>query len=156
MSGACEDLPVRAPDLTPEEVAALPPRRPRWACHLVAMALLVPYLAVVYAEVVLDVRDAFAAGSVVMGVALLPLYHRVGLSWPNVLWFVLWPPMAAVVCWRVGFRLTALPYRDWRSRKDDYDRLRRVPGTPYHVVVGRKRYGTASYEAGAASSSAAR
>ncbi|HEX6247338.1 MAG TPA: hypothetical protein VFZ64_05655 [Nocardioidaceae bacterium] len=37
--------------------------------------------------------------------------------------------------WKVGFGLAALPYRDWEPRPEDYPSCRRVPGTPYHVVV---------------------
>jgi hypothetical protein len=130
---------VRAPDLTPAEVAALPPARSRLLAHLVAFVLLVVYVGVTAGPAGANDPGANDAGAgagagFVVGLLLLPFFHRVGLSWWNLLWFLVCPLVAAVRAWQVGFRLVRLPYRDWRTTPSDRGARRQVPGTPYYVV----------------------
>jgi hypothetical protein len=46
--------------------------------------------------------------------------------------------LPVVPLWLVGlvaWRLSALPYRDWRPRDDELARVRLVPGTAYYVLA---------------------
>ncbi len=124
--------------------AHLPQQRPRWLCHLVAFVFLVLTLAVFL--VLRDVahtmrRDQLTADSVHLlamglpGLLLLPAYRRVSFRKRDALFFLLQPIWGLVIVWKVGFRLTSLPYRDWPPRPDEYARCRSIPGTSYHVVL---------------------
>jgi hypothetical protein len=132
--------------LSDEEVAALPRRRPRWVCHLVAAVFLVAdaafYLGVRdwtdRAGSRLDpwyVEDARSLFLVVPGLLLLPVYRRVSFRRRDALFFLLVPAWGLVIAWKAGFRLTSLPYRDWPPRPDERPLSRSIPRTSYHVVL---------------------
>ena len=82
---------------------------------------------------VAETVDLLASG--LPGVLLLPAYHRVGFRRRDVLFFLLLPFWGFVIAWKVGFRLTSLPYRDWPPRPDESAPARIVPGTPFHVML---------------------
>lgn len=143
----CQTDLVQAPAAAGSELSVLPARRPRWLRHVVAAGFVVLDLAIVLAVHELARRLAlpdapwFVAESVDLlasglpGVLLLPAYRRVDYRRRDVLFFLLLPFWGLVIAWKVGFRLTSLPYRDWPPRPDEDARTRIVPGTPFHVVL---------------------
>lgn len=82
---------------------------------------------------VAETVDLLASG--LPGVLLLPAYRRVGFRQRDALFFLLLPFWGLVIAWKVGFRLTSLPYRDWPPRPEEDARTHIVPGTPFHVVL---------------------
>ncbi|HSE08271.1 MAG TPA: hypothetical protein VLB29_06370 [Nocardioidaceae bacterium] len=135
--------PMPLPD---DETAALPSRRPRWSCHLVAAGFVTLDVAIFLATrewtSSLDLAAAqwlledslTLLGSALPGILLLPAYRRVSFRRRDVLFFALLPLWGFVIAWKVGFRLTSLPYRDWSPRLEEYPRTRWVPGSAFHVV----------------------
>lgn len=138
-----------APPLPADEVARLPARRPRWLCHVAAATLVVVTVVVGNGGRSLartswlgerleegPAGDLLAAMPMALvGVLLLPAFRRVSFRKRDWLFFLLLPLWGLVIVWKVGFRLTSLPYRDWPPRPDEDDCARRVPGTMYHVVL---------------------
>jgi hypothetical protein len=137
---------MQAPAAADSELSSLPTRRPRWLCHAVAAGFVVLDLAIflVVNELahrrapearwfVADTVDLLAGG--LPGVLLLPAYRRVSFRKRDVLFFLLLPFWGLVIAWKVGFRLTSLPYRDWPPRPDQEARTHIVPGTPFHVAL---------------------
>lgn len=143
----CQTDLVQAPAAAGSELSSLPARRPRWLRHVVAAGFVVLDLAIVLAVhelarrlalpeepwFVAETVDLLASG--LPGVLLLPAYRRVGFRQRDVLFFLLLPFWGFVIAWKVGFRLTALPYRDWPPRPDEDARTQIVPSTPFHVVL---------------------
>lgn len=138
---------MRAEALHATEIAVLPVRRPRWLCQLVAAAFVGLDVAIFFAvRGWVDSQDLpFATwfvedslvllGSALPGILLLPFYRRVSFRRRDVLFFALLPLWGFVIAWKVGFRLTSLPYRDWPPRPDEYPRTRWIPNSTFHVVV---------------------
>ena len=138
-----------APPLPAHEVARLPTKRPRWLCHVAAATFVAVTVVVGYGGRDLartswlgewleegpasDLLEAMPM--TLVGVLLLPAFGRVSFRKRDWLFFFLVPLWGLVIAWKVGFRLTSLPYRDWPPRPDEVDRARRVPGTMYHVVL---------------------
>ncbi|MEI2810191.1 MAG: hypothetical protein V9F00_08310 [Nocardioides sp.] len=134
--------------LTAEEMAALPPIRPRWVAQV---AGLVGGCAGFGAFLVADASQKYAGslgwdlhwtlalliflvGSVGPWLLLSPLLFRVGLRWSVVVILTLLHLAAPFVGWLVGFRLAHLPYRDWRPSDNQRPTVRLVPGAGFHVL----------------------
>ena len=49
------------------------------------------------------------------------------------------PPFGIYLVALAVWRLSSLPYRDWRPRDDELPRVRVVPGTPFHVLAAGHR-----------------
>lgn len=138
-----DSCPVIAPDLSAAQVAGLPPRRERWIGWLggwLAVALVCLLFAVLGDEWSFGgTEDAPRFSISWPGATLTALIgavflRRVGMP----LWYFLgflFPPLGLVLSWKIGHRLAQLPYRDWRPKRADYPLCRRVPGTPYYVVL---------------------
>jgi hypothetical protein len=139
-------------DLTPEQVASLPPLRPRWLAHVAGLAALAAYCGWVLlvrwllarAELAGEPTSAWSWAGVVLAVAtgalvfllpLVPFTSRVGLSWGWLVASVLLWPIAFSYAWSIGFRLVRIPWRDWRPARPQRALVRNVPGTSYHVLA---------------------
>ncbi|MEI2810186.1 MAG: hypothetical protein V9F00_08285 [Nocardioides sp.] len=137
--------------LSGEEMALLPPIRPRWQAHVVALVCaavgLGAWLLVSWERRTLD--DLAAARGTLAFVALVllelatlaapwlilvPLIFKVGFDWRTALILMVIPFTAPFVGWVIGFRLAHLPYRNWRPSDKQRPTVRLIPGTGYHVL----------------------
>jgi hypothetical protein len=73
-------------------------------------------------------------GSAVVFTVLWALLPRVSYRRGDAL-LVLLPVAPLCLVALLAWRLSALPYRDWRPRDDELARVRVVPGTPYYVLA---------------------
>jgi len=138
--------------LTPEQVASLPPLRPRWLAHLAGLATLAAYCGCVVlarwlldrAELVSEPTSVWSWAGLVFAVTtavlmyllpLLPFAAKVGLSWGWLASSVFLWPIAFCYAWSVGFRLVRIPWRDWRPTRPQRALVRNVPNTSYHVLT---------------------
>jgi hypothetical protein len=74
------------------------------------------------------------AGALIIAAALVVALPRVSYRRRDALLVLV--PYASL--WLVGlaaWRLSRLPYRDWRPRDDERARVRVVPGTPFYVLA---------------------
>jgi hypothetical protein len=144
--------PWLPPFVHPPAAADPPPARPRrsprvraaWttAAVLVTAALLMfrPWPAADVPRILAPLPHVTLVdlpGSLLVAAALLVVLPRVSYRRRDAL-LVLVP---YVPLWLVGmavWRLSGLPYRDWRPRDDERSRVRVVPGTPFYVLAGER------------------
>jgi hypothetical protein len=136
--------------LTAEEMAALPPIRPRWVAEIAGLVGACVATAVAFLVVkAVNYLDPIVAGwglPVIVAIPLLiatlaapwvllsPLLFRVGFDWDKVVLLAVFLFAAPILGWRVGFRLARIPYRDWRPSGPQRPSVRPMPGTGFHVL----------------------
>lgn len=140
---------MAAPFLPDDEVALLPRQR-RTYLRLLAGTLLVVVTLVGYAGAgewvsradglhvrrlglsTSDGTGVFVA--VLYGLLFLPLLRRFSYRRRDLLFFLLCPIWVFVIAGKAGYRLTALPYRDWPPRPDEYASCVQIRGTASYVL----------------------
>ena len=136
--------------LSGEEMALLPPIRPRWQAHLVALVAVLSVLVIheLWAWTTYTASSPAVMGAIgpllssplwllvraALGLFLSPLLFRVGFGWGTETLPTVVPFAAPFVGWVIGFRLAHLPYRDWRPSDKQRPTVRLIPCTGYHVL----------------------
>ena len=139
--------PWLPPFVYPRDELEVPPargRRPDWLRAVFAAAAVAACLALQYFDLGdaylgsralgghLDLRDV-GPDLIVMALTW-PLLPRVSYRRRDVL-MILVPFYGVWVVGLVVWRLSGLPYRDWRPRDDELSRVRLVRGGPLYVLV---------------------
>lgn len=136
--------------LTADEVALLPPMRPRSLGHvagLVGVAVSFAYGWLITTSFdwfdergVLNAGPWAVTGAIAFACAFaaeavwLPLLRRADFQWHWVAWLTLFPIACPIIFWKIGFRLARMPYRDWRPSAPSKPTARMIPGTRLHVL----------------------
>jgi hypothetical protein len=142
---------VKPEPLSPDEVATLPPRRARWVCHVAALLTAGMMAGWAWAMIMFakDLDHAInpdrlkdwesgllmVSSACLCWVPLAPFLQRVGLTWPYAFWMTVIPFVVPVVAWKVGFRLAAIPHRDWRPGSHQIGYVHPIPDTGFHVTT---------------------